>query len=154
LDAGLSPVVVVSGAYTEALKPVLVGLPVSVVYNPDWQDGQGTSVGAGVKALPPESGAAIFLLADQPKIPVSLLHALMETHAETLSPIVAPKAAGQPANPVLFDCSVFKDLAALSGSAGGRQLFSSYPVTWVDWNDPSVFEDIDTLDDYDQLIKQ
>ena len=59
-----------------------------------------------------------------------------------------------PANPVLFDRSVFRDLAALSGPVGGRQLFSSYPVTWVDWDDPAVLEDIDTLDDYDQLIKQ
>lgn len=154
LEAGLAPVVVVSGAYTDELMPVLSDLPVMLVHNPNWSNGQGTSVASGVKALSSKVGAAVFLLADQPQIPVHLLHLLVKAHAETLSPIIAPRIDNQLANPVLFDRFVFNDLSNLSGSAGGRQLFSSYPITWVDWDDPSIFLDIDTFDDYEQLLSR
>jgi len=151
LDAGLSPVFVVIGAYARKAKAILADLPVDVVFNPDWKKGQGSSVSVGVKALPPKSGAAIFLLADQPKIPLPLIQKLIESHKQTLSPIVAPRVQGQQANPVLFDRSVFTDLANLEGHAGGRQLFSSYRTTWVEWDDPEVFGDIDTPTDYGKL---
>ncbi len=36
-DAGLTPLIVVTGAESEAVKAVLTGLPVTVVHNPDWQ---------------------------------------------------------------------------------------------------------------------
>jgi molybdenum cofactor cytidylyltransferase len=151
LEAGLSPVIVVSGAYGDKLKPVLADLPVVEVHNPDWQLGQGSSVSVGVRAVPSQTGAAVFLLADQPKIPVTLLARLKELHSQTLSPIVAPRVRGQRFNPVLFDQIVFKDLANLSGQVGGRQLFSFHSTTWIEWDDPDVFMDIDTPQDYDEL---
>ncbi|MBU0512278.1 MAG: putative selenium-dependent hydroxylase accessory protein YqeC [Chloroflexi bacterium] len=152
LEAGLSPVVVVSGAYTRELRPALAGLPVRVLHNPRWEEGQGTSVGAGVREIPPRSGAAVFLLADQPTIPVPLLLQLVETHARARSPIVAPFVKGQRANPVLFDRDVFADLIALSGDIGGRKLFSKYPVFQVPWDDPALLLDVDTLEDYHRLV--
>ncbi len=152
LEAGLSPVVVVSGAYTRELRPALAGLPVRVLHNPRWEEGQGTSVGAGVREIPPRSGAAVFLLADQPTIPVPLLRQLVETHARARSPIVAPFVKGQRANPVLFDRDVFADLMALSGDIGGRKLFSKYPVAQMPWDDPALLLDVDTLEDYQYLL--
>jgi molybdenum cofactor cytidylyltransferase len=151
LEAGLSPVIVVTGNDAESVKAAVQALPVSCIHNPDWQAGQSGSVKAGLQALPPEVGAAVFLLADQPHMPAQLIASLVEAHALTLSPLVAPLVQGQRANPVLFDRLTFPELLSLSGDQGGRALFSRYRPYWVPWHDPAVLEDIDTPEDYRRL---
>ena len=91
------------------------------------------------------------MLADQPQIPIPLLHALRETHARKLNPIIGPMIDGQRANPVLFDQVTFNDLSDLSGEVGGRQLFSKYAVEWIPWYDDTALLDVDTPEDYIRL---
>jgi molybdenum cofactor cytidylyltransferase len=111
---------------------------------------------AGLNALPQRTGAAIFLLADQPQIPVELVQKLVALHAHTMTPLVAPRIGNRRGNPVLFDRSLFPELSALQGDQGGRALFSSglYPVTWLDWQDDSILLDIDTWQDYRDLLER
>jgi len=92
-------------------------------------------------------------VADQPQIPETLIRALCESHAQTLSPIVAPQSGGRRGNPVLFDRCTFDDLLKLSGDVGGRALFSKYPVHWLPWVDESILTDIDTMQDYERLLQ-
>jgi molybdenum cofactor cytidylyltransferase len=151
LQAGLEPVVVVTGAYAEAVQAAVSDLNVQVVFNPDWTRGQSRSLAAGLARLPDGCGAAVFLLADQPHLPVSLLRSLVALHTESLAPIVAPLVDGQRGNPVLFDRQTFSELAALQGDVGGRALFSRYAVTWLPWHDASLLVDIDHPQDLERL---
>ena len=128
LAAGLSPVIVVTGCASDRVGAAVAGLPVQEICNLDWESGQASSVNAGLQALPPNVGGAIFMLADQPFVPVTLLRKLVELHACTLAPIIAPLADDRRSNPVLFDRATFPDFHRLSGDAGGRTLFSRYPV--------------------------
>lgn len=153
LAAELDPVVVVVGAHQDGVRRALEGLPVIVVDNPDWAAGQSSSIRAGVEALPGETGAAIFLLSDQPQAPERLLSTLVETHRQSLSPVVAPQAGGRRTNPVLFDRQTFADLLGLTGDVGGRALFSKYRTTWVEWLDDRLAMDIDTPEDYRRLFE-
>jgi molybdenum cofactor cytidylyltransferase len=153
LEAGLDPIVVVTGSAADQVEAAVEGLPVLVANNPEWQAGQSGSVKIGLQALPAETGAAVFLLADQPQTPVGLIASLVETHAATLSPLVAPLVQGQRANPVLMDRVTFSDLFTLSGDQGGRALFARYPVQWVPWHDSAILQDIDTPDDYQRLLE-
>lgn len=153
LGAGLKPVVVVTGCAAPSVEAALESLSVQMVHNAAWQEGQSTSVKAGVQVLPPGTGGAVFLLADQPHIPVPLIASLVEAHAGTLSPLVAPLVQGQRANPVLFDRATFPELLSISGDQGGRALFSRFPVHWVPWHDPVILQDIDTPNDYQRLLE-
>jgi molybdenum cofactor cytidylyltransferase len=144
LAAGLTPVVLVTGDHGSQVQSAVQDLPVTRVQNPDWEAGQSTSVQAGLQALSPVAGAAIFLLADQPRVTIVLLRTLIERHAQTLAPIVAPRVADQRANPVLFDRLMFRDLMSIRGDRGGRDLFSKYPVNWLEWQDAGLLLDIDT----------
>ena len=154
LQASLSEVVVVTGAYHEQVQAAIQDLPVKIVKNVSWQSGQGTSIRAGLQALSPETGAAIFLLADQPLVTRSVLQALVERHNLDLSPVVAPLVQGQRANPVLFDRCTFPDLISLEGDVGGRQIFSKYPVVYLPWHDQRLLYDIDTEEEYMRLIDE
>jgi molybdenum cofactor cytidylyltransferase len=53
LRAGLSPVVVVTGANAEAVEAAVRDLDVVIVRNEAWQSGQGSSVREGLRALTP-----------------------------------------------------------------------------------------------------
>jgi molybdenum cofactor cytidylyltransferase len=154
LNAGLSPVVVVTGANANQVESKIRDLPVVIVRNEHWQSGQASSIQAGVKALPIHTGSAIFLLSDQPQIPEDIIRALIEHHTIELYPIVAPLVMMERrANPVLFDRVTFPDLLQLEGDIGGRAIFSKYQVEYLPWHDDRLLFDVDKPDDYQRLIE-
>jgi molybdenum cofactor cytidylyltransferase len=151
LQADLSPVVIVAGEHTSEIRTAVADLPVTVIRNPDWEAGQSASVRCGLRSLPDTIGSVVFLLADQPHIPIGLVKALQDRHAQSLSPIVAPLIDEQRGNPVLFDRVTFSDLLSLSGNVGGRAVFAKYRVAYVPWHDANVLLDVDTPEDYQRL---
>jgi molybdenum cofactor cytidylyltransferase len=157
-EAGLSPVIVVSGAHADLIESAVRDLGAELVHNPQWRSGQGGSIRTAVNHLQNveeqkrKVGGAIFLLADQPQVTQSILRALVEKHAEGLYPVVAPMVMDQRANPVLFDRSTFVDLAALEGDTGGRAVFHKYRVEYLPWHDDRLLLDVDTPEMYQRLI--
>jgi len=152
LQAGLWPVVVVTGFHAADVESALGGLPVEIVHNPEYQQGQSTSIRAGVAALSGKEGAAIFLLADQPQIPVDVIRALVENHGQKMQAILAPLVLeDRRANPVLFDRDTFPDLMQLTGDMGGRGIFDKYRVEYLPWHDDILLFDVDKPDDYKRL---
>jgi molybdenum cofactor cytidylyltransferase len=168
LDAGLSPVIVVTGANAEKIESAVDDLNVIIVRNEDWKSGQASSIKAGVRTITPNSslqgasqslsmgeentGGVIFLLTDQPQITPSILRALVQKHAEGLYPIIAPIVMDRRANPVLFDRDTFTDLMTLEGDVGGRVVFHKYRVEYLPWHDDSLLLDVDTPEMYRRLI--
>lgn len=154
LRSGLWPVVVVTGFRSADVESCLKDLPVEIVHNPEYQQGQSASIKAGVASLPQKAGAAIFLLADQPQIPAEVIRALTETHAKQLHPVVAPLVLEERrANPVLFDRVAFPDLLQLTGDIGGRAIFSKYKVEYMPWHDDILLLDVDKPEDYQRLVE-
>ncbi len=170
LRSGLWPVVVIAGFRAADVESCLKDLPVHSVHNPVYQQGQSTSIKAGINYLfsSPKSdgntvefgggqvgvGAAIFLLADQPQIPSEVIRALTESHTRELHPIIAPLVLEERrANPVLFDQVTFPDLLQLTGDIGGRAIFSKYKVEYVPWHDDILLLDVDKPEDYQRLVE-
>ena len=154
LDSGLDPVIVVTGSDAEHVAAALHGRPVRTVFNPDFSGGQSTSIRRGIEALPQNTGAVIFLLADQPGVTREVVRRLIQSHGETLAPIVLPTYQGKRGNPVLFDASVFGDLKNLAGDLGGRALFKGYDasILRVAVDEPGILIDIDTPEDYLRIL--
>ncbi len=152
LQAGLEPVVVVTGFRHTDVASHLQDLPIRLIHNPDFELGQSTSIQAGIHSLPEHIGAAVFLLADQPQIPAEVIRALVETHAGERPSILAPLVLEERrANPVLFDCVTFPDLLNLTGDIGGRGIFDKHRVTYLPWHDDILIFDVDKPDDYERL---
>ncbi len=154
LEAGLRPVIVVTGSGAADVEAALQDLPVKLVRNVDWQLGQASSIGTGVQAIPASDGAAIFLLADQPQVTTDVLTALVDLHSTGMQPIVAPLVMMERrANPVLFDRVTFPDLLALTGDVGGRAIFDKHRVEYLPWHDDRLLLDVDTEADYRRLLE-
>ena len=156
LEAGLSPILVVTGANAPSVESAVKDLNLTVIYNADWKSGQGGSIKAAINALAlhssPRVGGAIFLLTDQPQVTTSILRGLMEKHAGGLYPVVAPMVMDQRANPVLFDRATFSDLTTLEGDVGGRAIFHKHRVEYLPWHDDRLLLDVDTPEMYQRLI--
>lgn len=150
--AGLSPIVIVTGYRADQVEQALASPDVIVVNNPAWADGQSTSVRRGVEAIEAVAEAAVFLLADMPRVSPETVRKMVDKHAGGLPQIVAPVAGSRRGNPVLFDRSVFAALKSLSGDQGGRALLDQMAWERVE-ADPQEFfqverpQDLQTLKD-------
>ena len=151
LQADLFPVVV-TGAEDKEIRKILKDLPVKIVHNPNWSEGQSTSIRVGIENLPKKIGSAIFLLADQPQVTPTVMRALVEEHSKTLNPVIAPMVEDRRATPVLFDRVTFPALLELKGDVGGRGIFSKFSPSYLLWLDSNLLLDVDTPEDYERLI--
>ena len=149
-DAGLDPIVVVLGADGPAVKKALGNKTIQITNNPDWAEGQSSSVRAGLKMLEPNVDGAVLLLADMPLVNADLVCTLVETQRKSLAPIVAPWTGERWGNPVLFDRTTFEALSRIRGDQGGRALFKMFSIEAVPWGQ-SAMVDIDTPDDLDTI---
>lgn len=151
LEAGLSPVVVVTGAHNEEVVRSLDGLAVHLAHNPDWSSGMGTSLAFGVAAATAREAslqAVLVLLADQPAITAADLCGMLDTRASAPERILAARYEGHLGPPCIFPRAIFEELTTLGGPHGARSLLERH-VTLVDAYDlPMAAIDIDTPADY------
>ncbi|MEU8120167.1 nucleotidyltransferase family protein [Spirillospora sp. NPDC049024] len=142
-DGGCSPVLVVAGAaQIEVIGAV-------VVPNPDWRDGMGSSLRAGLAALPPRCPAVVVALVDQPLVTPAAVARLIAAYEEGAAIAVAAYG-GAPRNPVLLTAAHFAGAAeAAVGDQGARGYLRAHPelVTQVPCDDVAAPDDIDTPDD-------
>lgn len=153
-DAGLESIVVVLGDDAEAIRARLDLPPATrIVVNREAASGQASSLGAGIRALGPEVGAALILLGDQPTVASAAIRAAVEAYERTGGPIVRTLYRGRPGHPVLIDASLWPDVLALEGDAGAREIIEADPDRVVTLERDEVPPaDLDTPADYERLI--
>ena len=140
-------VVVVTGHQHERIEEALRGLDVGFVHNPDFAEGLATSLKAGIKAVPPSSGAALVCLGDMPLVDSKVLDRLIESFAPEKDGLIAiPVAEGRRGNPVLWSRRLFKELLTLEGDIGARHIIMKHNelVVEVPTTGVGVFLDVDT----------
>jgi CTP:molybdopterin cytidylyltransferase MocA len=152
-DAPVDESVVVVGDDAQRLRAVCEPYGVRVVENPDWRQGQSTSVRAGLLALGPEVRAAVVLLADQPLVGPGAVGRLVAAFEEGAEVAVATYG-GRRRNPVLFSRAVWPLLEAeLSGDEGARAVLRRHPdlATEVPCDGVGDPADVDTEEDLRSL---
>jgi molybdenum cofactor cytidylyltransferase len=121
------PVIVVTGHERERVEGALAGLPVRLVHNPDFAQGLGTSLRAGITAVPAEADGAIVCLGDMPQVDAALIDRLIAAFdPEKGALAVVPTIDGRRGNPVLWSRRFFPDLMAIEGDVGARNLIGRY----------------------------
>lgn len=118
---------------------------VEIVENRRAENGMGSSIAAGMAALPDTVDFALIALADMPFVQTATVSDLM-AKADSVSDIIVPTKDGRRGHPVLFGRAHFSALAALAGDTGGRHIIDAHAgsVTEIAVNDPGIHRDIDT----------
>lgn len=144
LASGVERTVAVVGHDRDRVAAALDGLDVAVVDNPAHESGLASSVRAGVRAAD-GADAAVFALGDMPAVRPASVDRLLAAYRAGAGDALAAACDGRRGNPVLFDARHFDRLAALSGDAGGRQVFGeSDAAALVETGDEGVLLDVDT----------
>src|SRR5688572_27050673 len=148
IEAGLDDIVVVVGADAAAIRarsqPV-VG--VRIVDNPDFEQGQLSSLLVGLRAIDtPEVAAALVTLIDVPLISTATVRTLVETQIEHKASIVRPVSNGRHGHPVIFSRELFPELQRADPSQGAKPVVHAHAADMIEVpvDDEGAFTDIDT----------
>ena len=147
LASQAKPVIVVAGHQREQIEHALAGLPVRLVHNPDFPRGLGTSLRAGIAAVPADSDGAIICLGDMPRVDAGLIDRLTAAFdPDRGALVVVPTFEGKRGNPVLWSRRFFPDLMAIEGDMGARHLIDRYDeaVIEVPVEGMAALVDVDT----------
>jgi len=91
IQAGCTPVVVVTGEDSAQVTLELTGLSVSIAMNPGWSSGVGSSIRVGVQRamdLATDLDASLLLSCDQPFVTAAVLTQLIQLRLTSGKPIV------------------------------------------------------------------
>lgn len=147
-------VFVVLGANREAIEKV-ISLDVKTIYNPNWQSGMGSSISIGVQGILKQAEdpkGVLIMLADQPLIDETYLNELKEEFKKSVFKIVATSYGNKLGVPAIFHQSIVPELMNLNEDYGAKHIIQKYRGHLKKIFPKGKELDIDTPDNYTQLI--
>ena len=126
------------------------------VWNPDYKQGQLTSLQAGLRHIPEEVSAVLFTPVDYPAIQPSTIASIaarwQEMHGKPL--LVVPRWGGRRGHPVLASSFLIPEFLDLPLTSLARDVIHKHVdrTVYVDVADPGIVKDIDDPRDYAELL--
>lgn len=157
LAAGPEEMVVVTGSNAQAVSSALAGLDATLHFNPRYEEGQMTSVAAGVAALTRPCDAIMICLGDMALLEPADYRELADAFAaRPRGSIVVPHRDGIRGNPVVFASSHASAVIAGERNLGCRKLIADNPdeVYAYEPVHDRFFVDLDTPRDYARLLER
>lgn len=158
LAAGVDEIVVVTGRESDSVQLRIKNYEsgkTRFVYNPDYEKGLTTSIQAGLEAID-HSDAVMICLGDMPLLKVDDYRFLMDSFAnQNQYCIQVPFYKGQKGNPVIFAQKHFQEIlnhTEMNGCSAVVQR-NSESVCRIEVSSDHFIQDIDTPEDYQQILK-
>ena len=111
---------VVLGADAGPIVKAIQLKPEDVVINADWEQGQLSSIQAGLRSLPAGTDGMLLCLIDHPLISAALVRELVELFYASKKPIVLPLYEGRRGHPVIFSAALYEELLHAPQETGAR----------------------------------
>ncbi len=147
-------VLVVTGFEAPAITAALDGLDTRIVHNPDFADGQQTSVTCGLRAA--ESCEQMLIgLGDQPALTPDDLRLLLAAQTDTdPARISIPVRCNQRGNPIVVTRALHAHLLANPVSPGCKTFIRDHPeqVQFHSLPSPGFYADVDTPEAYNAFV--
>ncbi len=153
-EAGLDPVILVTGRFREAVEREVEDLGCKPTFNPDHETGIQTSVARGVAAVPADCGAAVVMLPDMPFMTGRMVRTLMERHAETGAPLVVSRYGEVNAPPILYGRGLFAEISRMRAGCGREVVRRHHErAVHVEWPADRL-RDVDRPDEYEAVRRE
>jgi molybdenum cofactor cytidylyltransferase len=129
------------------LIDALAGLPLTTVENAHPENGIGSSIAIGVRALPETMEGALIGVGDQPYLTAEAIKELVTAFAA--GRIIVPRWGDHRGNPPVFDRRFFPELLALDGDRGGQRVIETNAEAVTEVSLPAKLgDDIDRPEDW------
>ncbi|MGZ8239410.1 MAG: nucleotidyltransferase family protein [Methylobacter sp.] len=126
---------------------------VTVIVNPDWEEGIASSIRTDVQALPVTAVAALILLCDQPLIRPKLIQTILTGRQNEPARMVACQYKNSVGVPALFPAEFFRPLLELKSDQGVKRLLLEFGDSVFKIHLPEARLDIDTMGDLNHLTR-
>jgi molybdenum cofactor cytidylyltransferase len=144
-------IIVVLGANSNQITPVPA---TTTLYNNDWNEGMASSIRRALVEIINDLSVerVIIMLCDQPFVSATLLNTLINKQSETGKPIAACTYNHTTGVPALFDRELFAELLLLQGHEGAKKILKNHvdDIVAIPFEQGGI--DIDTSNDYEQLL--
>lgn len=152
-QADVEDVVVVIGHEAEVVRESVAasGLMARLVVNPDYEQGQLSSVLTGLRAIDrPGVTAMLLTLVDAPFVSAGTVRAVVQRYRAVHAPIVRPVRGAEHGHPVLIDRSLFDAIRAADPASGAKPIVRAHVSAAGDVaiDDEGAYFDVDTPEDY------
>ncbi len=147
---------VILGAHIESIKVAMKLDASKVIYNPNWQNGLGSSIAIGVHHLISTHkmyDAVLIMLADQPLIDTDYLNTMITMRQDNKASIVTTAYKNRSGVPALFGAEYFSELKKLNKGFGAKDIINQYKDAILVMNPDGKEIDIDTWDEYQKLLR-
>jgi molybdenum cofactor cytidylyltransferase len=151
--AGVDPLIVVLGHEAERVQRALEGIRYQPVLNADYERGVNSSLRAGIRAASEAAArAAVVVLADMPFVTTAMIATLVEKYRRSEAPLVVSDYDGVNAPPMLYDRSLFTELAASEGQGCGKHVVKRHrhEAETASWP-AEALTDLDAPEDYERV---
>jgi molybdenum cofactor cytidylyltransferase len=153
-------IVVVLGHNAEEMRQKISDLPVTILVNHDYKQGQLSSLQVAIRHLEsssegsPVDGILVHLV-DHPYISATLVDLMIDRFYETKKLIVVPRFQGRRGHPVIFARPLFSELLAAGPDQGAKLVVHAHrdDTLEIDTEDEGVLIDIDTPEEYRLHVK-
>ena len=157
--AEVEDVVVVLGHEADAIAESMTreGLTPRFVVNKDFDQGQLSSVVAGVRAIDrPGVIAMLLTLVDVPFVSSAAVRSVVARYRAVRAPIVRPVKGALHGHPVLIDRSLFDMLRAADPSTSAKPIVRAHvsDAGSVPIDDEGAYLDIDTPEEYARAVER
>jgi molybdenum cofactor cytidylyltransferase len=149
--AGVTDVIVVTGGAREQIEELLSGLNVRTVYNDEYAKSEMfSSIKCGLGALRHQMQAVLIGLGDQPQIQERSVLRVCETFQESKSTLVVPSYQMRRGHPWLVARPLWDEFLKMDSSQSPRDFLNAHAkeIEYVDVDNPSILQDLDTPEDY------
>jgi molybdenum cofactor cytidylyltransferase len=154
LAAGISEVIVVTGGVRREVEELLADLPVQLVFNPLYENGEMLdSLKIGLRSFSSNVEAAMIALGDQPKIGQAEISQVVEGYIETPAPLVVPSFQMRRGHPWIVERRLWKEMLGLELPRTLRAFLKEQAemIYYVNIDNSSILMDMDTPEDYERL---
>lgn len=153
LQGGANPVVAVTGGARREVEEALRELPVSTIYNPEYETGEMiSSVRVGLQAFDEHTAAVLIAMGDQPQIQAETIGALIRVYRDNRAPLIVPSYQMRRGHPWLVSRELWQEIIDLHPPQTLRDFLERQAanIQYLVVDTASVLQDIDTPEQYEQ----
>jgi molybdenum cofactor cytidylyltransferase len=151
-------IIVILGHNFRELEAKISHLPVKILINTDYRQGQLSSLQLAVRDLQADADCDGMLvhLVDHPYLAPALVQEMIRRFYETKKRIIVPRYHGKRGHPVIFSNTLFGELLSAPMAEGAKAVVNAHRAETleIDTQEEGIAVDIDTPELYQQHVRR